>query len=257
MRRAGELAAATLVEVARHLRVGMRTEEIDELVQRLTLEQNARAAPLNYKGFPRSVCTSRNEVICHGIPGDEVLADGDILNVDVTTVYPKKGGFHGDTSATFYIGTPSEDARRVVETARRCLELGIAAVRPGGFLGDIGAAIQEHAEAQGCSVVRDFVGHGIGRTFHTEPSVPHYGKRGQGARMRPGMVFTIEPMINLGDWRCKILEDGWTAITVDGCLSAQFEHTVAVTRDGCEVLTRRAEPLVGSEDLPWVKLDAA
>lgn len=251
MRRAGELAAETLVEVAKILRVGMRTDEINEFVHTKTLEQGGRPAPLNYKGFPKSVCTSINDVICHGIPGARELKDGDILNVDVTTVYPAKGGFHGDTSATFYIGEPSEEAKRVVETARRCLELGLEQVRPGAYVGDIGAAIQEYAEAQGCSVVRDFVGHGIGKSFHMEPSIPHYGRRGKGVRLKAGMVFTIEPMINIGDWRCRLLDDGWTAVTVDGSLSAQFEHTLAVTREGCEVLTRRAAPLVGSEDLSW------
>lgn len=254
MRRAGELAAATLVEVGKHLKAGMRTDEINDLVHEMTLSQEARPAPLNYKGFPKSVCTSVNEVICHGIPGAQELRDGDIVNVDVTTVFPKKGGFHGDTSATFYIGEPSEEARLVVETARVCLELGLAEVRPGAYLSNIGAAIQEYAESKGCSVVRDFVGHGIGRRFHMEPSVPHYGKPGRGPRLKAGMVFTIEPMINLGDWRCQVLDDGWTAVTVDGKLSAQFEHTIAVTRDGCEVLTRRPEVLVGSEDQSWSEL---
>lgn len=254
MRRAGELAAATLCEVAKQLRPGMKTDEINTLVHQMTLEQDARPAPLNYKGFPKSVCTSVNDVICHGIPGSEELKDGDIINVDVTTIYPAKRGFHGDTSATFYIGEPSDEAKLVVETARRCLELGVEQVRPGAFVGDIGAAIQEYAESKGCSVVRDFVGHGIGRQFHMEPSVPHYGTAGRGLKLKAGMVFTIEPMINLGDWRCQILDDGWTAKTVDGRLSAQFEHTLAVTREGCEVLTRRAEPLVHSEDKPWALL---
>lgn len=252
MRRAGKIAAQTLVEVGKILRPGMTTDEINTFVHEYTLSRDARPAPLNYKGFPKSVCTSRNDVVCHGIPGDEVLEDGDILNVDVTSVFPAKKGFYGDTSATFYIGEPSEEAKHVVEVARRCLELGIAQVRPGAHFGDIGAAIQEYAEEAGCSVVRDFVGHGIGQTFHCEPSVPHYGKRGTGPKMREGMVFTIEPMINLGDWRCEVLDDGWTALTVDGCLSAQFEHTLAVTADGCEVLTRREARLEKSETLPWV-----
>jgi methionyl aminopeptidase len=254
MRRAGELAAATLVEVGKQLRPGMRTDEINTLVHEMTLAQKGRPAPLNYKGFPKSVCTSLNEVICHGIPGARELKDGDILNVDVTTVFPAKGGYHGDTSATFYIGEPSEEARLVVETARVCLEVGLAEVRAGAHLSNIGAAIQEYAESKGCSVVRDFVGHGIGKGFHLEPSVPHFGSRGRGVKLKSGMVFTIEPMINLGDWRCRVLDDDWTAVTVDGKLSAQFEHTIVVTRDGCEVLTRRDAILVGSEDQDWAEL---
>ncbi len=251
MRRAGELAAETLVEVAKTLKPGIQTEDINTFVHDATIKQSARPAPLNYKGFPKSVCTSLNHVICHGIPGPEVLKDGDILNVDVTTVYPAKGGFHGDTSATFYIGKPSEEAILVVETARRCLEIGMEQVKHGAFVGDIGAAIQEYAESKGCSVVKDFVGHGIGKKFHMEPSIPHYGRKGKGVKLKSGMVFTIEPMVNLGDWRCRILDDQWTAVTTDGKLSAQFEHTLVVTRTGCEVLTRRSAPLVHSEDLPW------
>ena len=254
MRKSGELAAETLVEVGKILKPGMKTDEINTFVHERTLEQGGRPAPLNYKGFPKSVCTSRNHVVCHGIPGSEELKDGDILNVDVTTVYPPKGGFHGDTSATFYIGEPSEEAKLVVETARHCLELGMAQVKAGAYVGDIGAAIQEYAESVGCSVVRDFVGHGIGTQFHMEPSIPHYGKKGRGVRLKAGMVFTIEPMINIGDWRCQILDDGWTAVTSDNSLSAQFEHTLVVTRDGCEVLTRREGVLKGSEDLEWSKV---
>jgi methionyl aminopeptidase len=176
-----------------------------------------------------------------------VLRDGDIINVDVTHLYK---GFHGDTSATFYIGEPSAEAKRVVEVARRSLELGIAQVKPGARLGDIGAAIQEFAEKQGCSVVRDFVGHGIGRKFHDEPQVKHYGEWGKGNRLRPGMTFTIEPMINLGDYEVEVLDDDWTAVTKDGSLSAQFEHTVLVTSEGVEILTQRDGLLVGSERYP-------
>jgi methionyl aminopeptidase len=248
MREACRLAADTLLFVGPHIRAGMTTDDINTLVHEHTLEQDAWPSPLNYKGFPKSVCTSVNEVVCHGIPGKRVLRDGDIVNVDVTTYYPKVNGFHGDTSATFYVGRPSADARRVVETARRALELGVAEVRSGARMGDIGAAIQEYAEGLGCSVVRDYVGHGIGREFHMAPQVPHYGKRGNGKRMRAGMVFTIEPMINLGDFRCQVLDDDWTVITVDGSLSAQFEHTVLVTETGCEVLTARSQHLVNSED---------
>jgi methionyl aminopeptidase len=186
-----------------------------------------------------------NEVVCHGIPNThQVLKDGDIINVDVTTIID---GYHGDTSATFYIGHPSPDARRVTEVSRKCLDLGIAEVKDGARLGDIGAAIQDFAEGNGCSVVRAFVGHGIGRKFHDEPKVSHVGKRGTGLRLRAGMIFTIEPMINIGHWDVEILDDEWTAVTKDGSLSAQFEHTILVTRDGCEVLTRRDRSLLHSE----------
>jgi methionyl aminopeptidase len=212
-----------------------------------TLRRGGYPAPLNYKGFPKSVCTSVNEVVCHGIPGARVIEKGDIINVDVTTIY---NGFYGDTSATFYVGPPSSDAKHVTEVSRRSLELGIAQVREGARLGDIGAAIQEFAEAEGCSVVRAFVGHGIGRRFHEEPQVSHVGKYGQGMRLKAGMVFTIEPMINLGDYQVEILEDKWTAITADGSLSAQFEHTVVVTKSACEVLTRRSRKLTNSEMFP-------
>jgi len=253
MRASCRLAADTLVMVGKHLRAGMTTDDINTLVHDYTVANEAWPSPLNYHGFPKSVCTSVNEVVCHGIPGKRVLKDGDIINVDVTTYYPAKNGFHGDTSATFFVGTPSDEAKRVVEVCRRSLELGIAEVRDGARLGDIGAAIQEYAEGQGCSVVRDYVGHGIGREFHTAPQVPHYGKRGQGKRVKAGMVFTIEPMINLGGYECEQLDDGWTVLTRDGKLSAQFEHTVLVTRDGVEVLTARKELLHQSEDLPWVE----
>ncbi|MCI0571795.1 MAG: type I methionyl aminopeptidase, partial [Myxococcaceae bacterium] len=189
-----------------------------------------------YQGFPAAVCTSRNHVVCHGIPRrDERLAPGDIVNVDVTTCL---GGFHGDTSATFVIGEPSPEARHVVDVARRCRQAGIAVVREGVRLGDVGAAIEEVARKAGCSVVRDFGGHGIGREMHLPPHVPHYGQRGTGLRLKAGMVFTIEPMVNLGGPDVIVLDDGWTVVTEDGSLSAQFEHTVLVTRDGCEVLTR-------------------
>lgn len=254
MRAACQLAADTLVMVGEHLRPGMTTDDINKLVHEYTLAHGARPSPLNYHGFPKSVCTSVNEVVCHGIPGSRVLLAGDIINVDVTSFLPAKDGFHGDTSATFYIGEPSEEAKRVVEVARRSLELGIAEVRDGARLGDIGAAIQEYAEGQGCSVVRDYVGHGIGRQFHTAPQVPHYGTRGAGKRVKAGMVFTIEPMINLGDYRCEVLDDNWTVLTADRSLSAQFEHTILVTQTGAEVLTQRKAPLKLSEDKPWALL---
>ncbi|HWL85724.1 MAG TPA: type I methionyl aminopeptidase [Polyangiaceae bacterium] len=250
VRVASQMAAETLLLVGERLRAGMTTEEINTIVHEDTVRRGAVPAPLNYKGFPKSVCTSINDVVCHGIPGSEILRNGDIINVDVTTLY---NGFHGDTSATFYIGTPSAEARLVTETARRALELGIAEVREGARLGDIGAAIQIFVEAQGCSVVRDFVGHGIGRRFHEPPQVKHFGKRGDGQRLKTGMIFTVEPMVNLGRYEVDIdADDKWTVRTVDGELSAQFEHTVVVTRDGCEVLTRRKQPLRFSENVSAV-----
>jgi methionyl aminopeptidase len=244
MRRACRLAAETLEETAKILRPGMTTGAINDFVHKYTIDRGAVPAPLGYRGYPRSVCTSVNEVVCHGIPGPRVLRPGDIINVDITSILD---GWHGDVSATFYIGEPSKEARRLVEVTRKCLEKGIAEVRPGARLGNIGAAIQEYAESMGCSVVRDFVGHGIGKAFHEAPQVPHFGKRDRDVRLKEGMTFTIEPMINLGDWRLHTLSDGWTAVTDDGELSAQFEHTVAVTDDGVEILTAFKEPLVNSE----------
>ena len=250
MRAAGLMAAETLLLVGETLRAGMSTEEINTLVHEDTLKKGGRPAPLNYRGFPKSVCTSINEVVCHGIPGPQILKDGDIINVDITTIY---GGFYGDTSATFYIGTPSADARKVVEIARKSLELGIAQVKDGARLGDIGAAIQEYVEAQGCSVVRDFVGHGIGRRFHEDPQVKHYGRRGTGERMKTGMTFTIEPMVNIGRFEVVIdPDDKWTVTTVDRSLSAQFEHTIVVTKTGSEILTKRPKPLRLSENVATV-----
>jgi methionyl aminopeptidase len=247
MRKVCQLAAETLLVVGDQIRPGMTTLEIDRIVHEHTLSQGARPAPLHYKGFPKSVCTSINEVVCHGIPDATVLRNGDIVNVDVTHVYE---GFHGDTSATFYIGTPSPQARHVTEVARKALDMGIAEVKEGARLGDIGAAIQEYVEAQGCSVVRDFVGHGIGRKFHDAPQVKHYGKRGTGERLRAGMTFTIEPMVNLGGWEVEVDQgDKWTVRTTDGALSAQFEHTVLVTRAGVEILTARNRALRNSENV--------
>lgn len=253
MRRVCSMAAETLVLVDQLVRPGITTDEINAFVHADTVRRGAVPAPLNYRGggdlppFPRSCCTSVNDVVCHGIPSAEVLAEGDIVNIDVTHLFD---GFHGDTSATYYVGEPKQEAKHVTEVARRSLELAIAEVRPGARLGDIGAAIQTFAEAQGCSVVRDFVGHGIGRKFHEEPKVEHYGRRGTGIRLKPGMIFTIEPMINLGGWEIEVLEDEWTAITADGSLSAQFEHTVLVTETGVEVLTARAASLPHSERFP-------
>lgn len=244
MREVGRLAADTLCKVGQLIRPGLTTEDINTFVHRETLRLGATPAPLNYRGFPKSVCTSINEVVCHGIPGPRALQEGDIINVDVTHIYK---GYFGDTSATFYVGEPSDEAKHVTEVSRRSLQLGLEQVRAGARLGDIGAAIQEFAEGQGCSVVRDFVGHGIGRIFHDEPKVSHVGQWGRGARLKAGMTFTIEPMINVGTYEVRILDDDWTAITADGKLSAQFEHTVLVTESGYEILTARAEPLQNSE----------
>ncbi|MCP4804520.1 MAG: type I methionyl aminopeptidase [Proteobacteria bacterium] len=255
MRRAGRLAADCLVMISEHIRPGITTDELDRIVAEYTTSRHARSAPLGYNGFPKSCCTSVNDVVCHGIPGARVLKDGDIINVDVTPVLPRANGFHGDTSATFYVGEPSPQARHVVEVARQCLEIGIdAANRRNARIGDIGAAIQAYAEAQSCTVVRAYCGHGIGRVFHSEPSVPHHGVPGSGDKLKRGMCFTIEPMINLGDWRCHELDDGWTAVTTDGSLSAQFEHTLAVTKRGVEVLTARSAVLQNSEEKPWAQL---
>jgi len=244
LRVASQKAAETLLLVGEMIRPGLSTEEINTFVHEHTLEQGGIPAPLNYHGFPKSVCTSVNDCVCHGIPGPRVLLDGDIINVDVTTIID---GFFGDTSATFYVGTPSEEARKVTEVSRESLARGIAVVREGARLGDIGAAIQQYAEGIGCSVVTAFVGHGIGRKFHEDPQVSHVGKAGTGPRLKAGMVFTIEPMINIGGPEIEVLEDKWTALTADRSLSAQFEHTIVVTKTGREVLTRRERPLANSE----------
>lgn len=244
MRVVGKMAAETLCLVGERLRAGMTTDDIDAIVRADTLPRGATCSTLGYHGFTRSCCTSINDVVCHGIPGPNVLVPGDLINVDITSFY---GGFHGDTSATFFVGDVSPEARHITEVARHCLALGIAQVREDARIGDIGAAIQEYAEAQGCSVIRDIVGHGIGRKFHTAPDVPHVGRKGNGARMKAGMVFTIEPMVNLGGHEYRELDDGWTIVTKDGSLSAQFEHTLAVTKTGCEILTPRPRPLVNSE----------
>lgn len=235
MRRAGAVAAATLRAVGARLRAGMTTAQIDQLVRDDTARRGGRPSQLGYHGFPAAVCTSRNEVVCHGIPSArERLTDGDIVNVDVTT---ELDGYHGDTSATFVLGEVSPEARKVVEVCRRCLQAGLAVVRDGARMGDIGAAIEELAAREGCGVVTEYGGHGIGRKMHMEPHVSHAGKRGVGLRLRAGMAFTIEPMITLGRPGVRLLDDGWTVVTRDGSPSAQFEHTVIVTRDGCEVVT--------------------
>ncbi len=236
MRAAGRVAAETLALVGARLAVGTTAAEIDRWVREDTKARGGKPSQLGYHGFPGALCVSPNQVVCHGIPAEHVrLRDGDIVNLDVTT---ELAGYHGDTSATFFVGAPSRDARHVVQAALACREAGIAVVREGARLGDVGAAIVECARSFGVSVVEDFGGHGIGRKMHLPPHVSHIGTRGQGPRLKTGMAFTIEPMVNLGRAAVKMLADGWTVVTADGSLSAQFEHTVLVTRDGCEVLTR-------------------
>lgn len=241
MRVAGKVAAGTLAYVASKLRAGVSTGDIDQWVREDTARRGAQPSQLGYKGFPAAVCTSRNEVVCHGIPSpDTTVEPGDIINVDVTS---NIDGYHGDTSATFQIGEVSDEAKHVAEVCKRCLEAGIAQVRHGARLGDIGAAIVEIAEAEGCGVVDEFGGHGIGRKMHMAPHVPHRGKAGRGVRLRAGMIFTIEPMITIGTPRVVLLDDGWTAVTHDGTPTAQFEHTILVTREGHEILTLQPEEL--------------
>jgi len=241
MRRAGRLAAELLHHLGTLVKPGVTTLELNDEAERWTQAHGAKSAPLGYgadgarKAFPKSICTSVNEVICHGIPNaKQVLKDGDILNIDVTLIVD---GYHGDTSKMFFVGEPSPVAKKLVEVTAECRRRGIAAVKEGARIGDIGAAIQEYAEAQGFSVVREFVGHGISNIFHTAPQIPHYGKRGTGKKLRAGMVFTIEPMINEGTHEMELMPDHWTALTRDRKLSAQCEHTIAVTKDGYEILT--------------------
>lgn len=235
MRVAGRLAAEVLRTIRPHVEPGITTGTLDRICHdHIVKVQNAIPAPLNYKGFPRSICTSVNHQVCHGIPGDKRLKKGDIINIDITVI---KDGYHGDTSKMFYVGEPSIQARRLVEVTHECLLNGIAEVRPGAYLGDIGHAIQEHAENHHFSVVREYCGHGIGREFHEDPQVLHYGQPGTGVELRPGMTFTIEPMINAGRRDVRLLPDNWTVVTRDHSLSAQWEHTILVTDDGHEVLT--------------------
>ncbi|MBW2004660.1 MAG: type I methionyl aminopeptidase [Deltaproteobacteria bacterium] len=234
MQKAGRLAVDLLNHVEEHIKPGITTNYINSLVEEFTKKNNAISAPLHYNGFPKSVCTSINDVICHGIPDDTVLDDGDIVNVDVT---PILGGYYADTNKTFFVGSPGKDAKKIVSVARECLQLGIFQVKPKNRIGDIGYAIQRYAEGQGCSVVREYVGHGVGFEFHEPPQIPHFGRKGQGIPFVPGMVFTVEPMINLGKQNLHVLSDNWTVITDDGSLSAQFEQTILVTNNGFEILT--------------------
>ncbi len=231
---AGIIAAGALDEVNKIIKPGTRTDEIDKLCFEYLRDHGAYSAPLFYRGFPKSCCTSTNHIVCHGIPSDKILKEGDIINVDVTAL---KDGWHGDTSRTFEIGNVSIKAKKLIKTTYDAMMKAIEIVKDDIHLGDIGATIQNHVEAQGFSVVQDFCGHGIGQQFHKEPNVLHYGKKGTGDKIKSGMIFTIEPMINLGKYETKLLNDGWTAVTKDKSLSAQFEHTIGVTKDGCEIFT--------------------
>ncbi len=234
MRAAGKLAAETLDMIGPYVIPGVTTERLNQLCHDFITDHGAVPAPLNYKGFPKSICTSINHVVCHGIPGEKKLLNGDIVNIDVTVILD---GWYGDSSRMYVAGQPSTRAKRLIEVTYEALMRGIKAVKPGATFGDIGHAIQSYVEAQRFSVVRDFCGHGIGRQFHEPPNVLHFGRRGQGPALKPGMFFTIEPMVNIGRPEVKILDDGWTAVTRDRSLSAQFEHMIGVTETGCEIFT--------------------
>ena len=233
-RLAGIVAAGALDEVAKFAKPGVSTDQIDKICYEYINDHDAYSAPLYYRGFPKSCCTSTNHVVCHGIPSDKVLTEGDIVNVDVTAL---KNGWHGDTSRTFEIGEVSVKAKKLIKITYEAMMKAIEIIKEDIQLGDIGATIQNYVEANGFSVVQDFCGHGIGQTFHKEPNVLHYGKKGTGEKIKAGMIFTIEPMINIGNYETKTLNDGWTAVTKDKSLSAQFEHTIGVTEDGYEIFT--------------------
>tara|TARA_B100000989_G_C19503584_1_gene455410 strand:- start:115 stop:861 length:747 start_codon:yes stop_codon:yes gene_type:complete len=233
-RAAGIIAAGALDQVSKIAIPGVKTDEIDKLCYEYINDHGAYSAPLFYRGFPKSCCTSTNHVVCHGVPSDKILREGDIVNVDVTAL---KDGWHGDTSRTYEIGEVSVKAKKLVKITYESMMKAIDIVKDGIFLGDIGETIQKYVESNGFSVVQDFCGHGIGKSFHKEPNILHYGKRGTGEKIKSGMIFTIEPMINFGNYETKILKDGWTAVTKDKSLSAQFEHTIGVTNDGCEIFT--------------------
>lgn len=240
MRKVGKLAAELLIHLEDLVIPGISTQEINDAAEKWTCAHGAKSAPLNYapngfNPFPKSICTSINHVVCHGIPSEkQILKDGDIINIDVTIILD---GYHGDTSKTFFVGTPARETRKLVSAAQECLRRAILEVAPGKYLGDIGATIEEYVRDFGFSVVREFVGHGIGKKFHCPPQIFHFGTRGSGLKMKAGMAFTIEPMINQGTWKTEILNDGWTVVTLDRMLSAQFEHTVLVTDSGVEILT--------------------
>ena len=233
-RAAGIIAAGALDQVSKIAKPGVKTDDIDKLCYEYINDHGAHSAPLFYRGFPKSCCTSTNHVVCHGVPSDKILREGDIVNVDVTAL---KDGWHGDTSRTYEIGEVSVKAKKLVKITYESMMKAIKIVKDGIFLGDIGETIQKHVESNGFSVVQDFCGHGIGRSFHKEPNILHYGKKGTGEKIKSGMIFTIEPMINFGNYETKILKDGWTAVTKDKSLSAQFEHTIGVTNNGCEIFT--------------------
>jgi len=235
MRLAGTLAARTLDHITPFVKTGVTTDKLNEICHDYIEQNKAIAAPLNYKGFPKSICTSVNHVICHGIPSSKKLKDGDIINIDVTVILD---GWHGDTSRMFFVGKPSIKAKRLVDVTYKAMMLGIKAVKPGATTGDIGFAIQNYAENEGFSVVRDYCGHGIGRDFHTSPNIMHFGNKGEGIELKEGMFFTIEPMINAGKYETKLLNDDWTVVTRDRSLSAQFEHSLAVTKNGYEIFTK-------------------
>jgi methionyl aminopeptidase len=232
---AGSIAARALDEVKKIVKPGITTDNIDRICYEFINDHGAYSAPLFYRGFPKSCCTSANHVVCHGIPSDKILKEGDIVNVDVTAL---KNGWHGDTSRTFKVGEVSVKAKKLIKATYDSMMKAINIVKDGVYLGDIGSAIQTHVEAEGFSVVQDFCGHGIGKTFHKEPNILHYGKKGTGEKLKTGMIFTIEPMINFGKYETKTLNDGWTAVTKDKSLSAQFEHTIGVTKNGCEIFTQ-------------------
>ena len=237
MRVAGELAADVLHMIGPYVKPGITTDELDRICHDYIVnEQQAIPAPLNYRGFPKSICTSVNHQVCHGIPSEKQLKKGDIINIDITVI---KDGYHGDTSKMFYVGEPVVKAKRICEIAHTCMVKGIELVKPGIHLGDIGHVIQEYAESNGCSIVREYCGHGIGLNFHEDPQVLHYGNPGTGVELVEGMIFTIEPMVNLGKRQVKLLNDDWTVVTKDHSLSAQWEHTILVTASGHEVLTKR------------------
>ena len=241
MRVAGKLAAEVLEMIEPHVVPGITTNELDQICHDYIVnEQQAIPAPLNYRGFPKSICTSVNHTICHGIPSEKRLKKGDIVNIDITVI---KDEYHGDTSKMFAVGPISQHAKRLIDITRESLFLGIEQVKPGATLGDIGQAVQKHAESNRYSVVREFCGHGIGKNFHEDPHVMHFGKAGEGDALETGMIFTIEPMLNIGKRQMKVLKDGWTAVTKDRSLSAQWEHTILVTPEGHEVLTLRQEEL--------------
>jgi len=242
MKIAGRKAASVLEMLDDHVKPGVTTNQLDEIAYKfITEELKCIPANINYNGYPKTLCTSVNQVVCHGIPSDDrVLKDGDIINIDVTVI---EDGWHGDTSKMYLVGKVADHAKRLVEVTQECMFAGIREVRPGAHLGDVGAAIQEHAETNHYSVVRDYCGHGIGQVYHEEPQVLHYGQRHEGLELKEGMCFTIEPMINLGGYQTKLLNDGWTVVTNDGRLSAQWEHTIAVTSSGYEILTLRSEEM--------------